>query len=212
MITVKSFVFGPFQENTYLLINENKEVIIVDPGFYEPHEQALFDEYIQEHGLKPVLLLNTHCHLDHVFGNAHIHRTYDLQPCLHPLEKPVLDHGPAVGLMYNLPFEGYMGDVQPLEHGQTLLFGNDSFEVLFVPGHSPGHVCFYHTKQRFLIAGDTLFHRSIGRTDLPGGNHADLLRSIREVLFALPDEVVVHSGHGPVTTIGEEKQENPFLQ
>jgi glyoxylase-like metal-dependent hydrolase (beta-lactamase superfamily II) len=128
------------------------------------------------------------------------------------LEKPVLDHGPAVGLMYNLPFEGYMGDVQPLEHGQTLLFGNDSFEVLFVPGHSPGHVCFYHTKQRFLIAGDTLFHRSIGRTDLPGGNHADLLRSIREVLFALPDEVVVHSGHGPVTTIGEEKQENPFLQ
>jgi hydroxyacylglutathione hydrolase len=123
-----------------------------------------------------------------------------------------LDHGPAVGLMYNLPFEGYMGPFEPLAHGQILLFGKDSLEVLFVPGHSPGHVCFYHAKQRILIAGDTLFHRSIGRTDLPGGNHADLLRSIREVLFALPDDVMVYSGHGPVTTIGEEKQENPFLQ
>jgi hydroxyacylglutathione hydrolase len=211
MLQIKSFVFSPIQENTYLLHNELKECIIIDPGCYFDDEKNVIQNFITKSGLKPKMLLNTHCHLDHVFGNKFISETYRLTLQLHEKEKHVLSFAPASGLMYNMPFDNYSGEFILLKEGDKILLGDDELEVIEAPGHSPGSICFYCKKQHFVIGGDVLFQRSIGRSDLPGGNHQTLLNSIREKLFALPDETKVYSGHGDPTTIGEEKLYNPFL-
>ena len=211
MLKIKSFVFSPIQENTYLLYNEFKDCVIIDPGCYFPGEKAEFKAFITQSGLKPRLLLNTHCHLDHVFGNKFIAETYSLTLQLHEKEKPLLDYAPTSGLMYDMPFENYAGKFIYLKEGDKVKLGADELEVIEAPGHSPGHICFYCASQHFIISGDVLFNRSIGRTDLPGGNHQLLLKNIREKLFVLPGETVVYSGHGPETTIEEEKKYNPFL-
>lgn len=212
MLSVKEFTFSPLQENTYLLYNAQRDCWIIDPGCYTDEEKRVLGDFIAAQGLKPVALLNTHCHLDHVFGNQWVQTQYGLSLQLHAQEKRVLEYAPAAGLMWNMPFETYQGPLQTLEAGQLLQLGEDVLEVLFVPGHSPGHIAFYSSKQGFVISGDVLFRESIGRTDLPGGNHAQLISSIRNVLFALPDETVVYSGHGMATTIGFEKKHNPFLR
>jgi glyoxylase-like metal-dependent hydrolase (beta-lactamase superfamily II) len=160
----------------------------------------------------PKMLLNTHCHLDHVFGNKFVAETYGLVLHLHDKEKKVLEYAPASGLMWNLPFDNYTGDLVYLNESDTIKLGEDELTVLFTPGHSPGSICFYCAPQNFIISGDVLFKMSIGRTDLPGGNYDTLIKSIKEKLFVLPDETVVYSGHGPATTIGFEKRNNPFLQ
>lgn len=211
MLKIKSFVFSPIQENTYLLYNEFKDCVIIDPGCYFPEEIDEINAFITQNQLAPKMLLNTHCHLDHVFGNKAMAETYGLTLQIHKGEKVVLDYAPTSGLMYNLPFDNYTGDLIFLKEGDKIKLGEDELEVIFAPGHSPAHICFYCAKQNFIISGDVLFYRSIGRTDLPGGNHETLLNSIRTKLFVLPDETKVYSGHGPVTTIGEEKRENPFL-
>ncbi|MBK7432481.1 MAG: MBL fold metallo-hydrolase [Chitinophagaceae bacterium] len=211
MLKIKSFVFSPIQENTYILYNEQKQSIIIDPGCYFPDEQDELSAFITQSGLTPQMLLNTHCHLDHVFGNKYVAETYGLELQIHPAEKTLLDYAPTSGLMYNMPFENYAGKLTYLKEGDIIRLGTDELNVIEAPGHSPGHICFYCAKQQFIISGDVLFNRSIGRTDLPGGNHQLLLKNIREKLFVLPEETVVYSGHGPVTTIGEEKRENPFL-
>ena len=212
MLSVKEFTFSPLQENTYLLYNTQRDCWIIDPGCYTDEEKRVLGDFIAAQGLKPVALLNTHCHLDHVFGNQWVHAQYGLSLQLHAQEKRVLEYAPAAGLMWNMPFETYQGPLQMLEAGQLLHLGEEVLEVLFVPGHSPGHIAFYSSKQGFVISGDVLFRESIGRTDLPGGNHAQLISSIRNVLFSLPDETVVYSGHGIPTTIGYEKMHNPFLR
>ena len=211
MFHIKSFVFSPIQENTYLLYNELKECIVIDPGCYFDDEKNMLQDFITKSGLKPIMLLNTHCHLDHVFGNKFIAETFGLTLQLHQKEKPLLDYAPTSGLMYNMPFDNYAGAYIYLKEGDIVKLGDDELLVIEAPGHSPGHICFYCAKQNFIISGDVLFNRSIGRTDLPGGNHQTLLKNIREKLFVLPDETVVYSGHGPVTTIGEVKLENPYL-
>lgn len=211
MLTIKSFTFSPIQENTYLLFNEFKQAMIIDPGCYFSEEKDELKAFIEESGLKVEMLLNTHCHLDHVFGNKYVAETFGLTLQIHPLEEKLLEFAPASGLMWNMPFDNYSGKLIFLEEGQKIKLGEDELEILFTPGHSPGSICFYCPKQHFIIGGDVLFHRSIGRTDLPGGDHATLLKSIREKLFTLPDESKVYSGHGPVTTVGDEKKENPFL-
>ncbi len=211
MLKIKAFVFSPIQENTYLLFNELKDAVIIDPGCYFPGEKDELKVFITQSGLKPRKLLNTHCHLDHVFGNKFIAETYDLTLQLHEKEKALLDYAPASGIMYDMPFENYAGKFIFLKDNDIVKLGDDELAVIEAPGHSPGHICFYCAKQNFIISGDVLFNRSIGRTDLPGGNHQALLKNIREKLFILPDETVVYSGHGPVTTIGEEKKYNPFL-
>ena len=211
MFTIKSFTFSPIQENTYLLFNELKQCIIIDPGCYFPEEQEELKAFIEESGLKVEMLLNTHCHLDHVFGNKYVAETFGLTLHIHPLEEKLLAFAPASGLMWNMPFDNYTGKLIFLNEGQKIKLGEDELEILFTPGHSPGSICFYCSKQNFIIGGDVLFNRSIGRTDLPGGDHATLLKSIREKIFTLPDETKVFSGHGPVTTVGEETRENPFL-
>ncbi|MEO8794567.1 MAG: MBL fold metallo-hydrolase [Daejeonella sp.] len=211
MIQIKSFTCNPYQENTYLLYDESKECVIIDPGMYSGDEQNAVLKFIAENKLKPVLLLNTHCHIDHVLGNKFIYDTYGLLPQFHEGEKPLLaavvSYAPQMGIRY---------EVSPLpeiylEESGHIEFGNSRLDFIFAPGHSPAHLCFYSKADKFVIGGDVLFYQSIGRTDLPGGNHDQLLKSIRENLFTLPDEVKVYPGHGPATTIGFEKVNNPFL-
>lgn len=212
MLTITSFVFSPVQENTYVVHNETGDCIIVDPGCYFGNERNELKEFIQDSGLAPKYLLNTHCHLDHVFGNKFIHDTYGLTLHLHEKEKPLLDYAPTSGLSWGLPFDNYRGDLIFLREGEVIRLGEDELKVLFTPGHSPGHIAFYCAKQNFVLSGDVLFRQSIGRTDLPGGNLETLLTSIREVLFVLPDETIVYAGHGEETTVGVEKRGNPYLK
>ncbi len=211
MLKVKVFILSPIQENTYILFNEHKECFIIDPGCYFTDEKQELKSFINENGLIPKMLLNTHCHLDHVFGNKFISETYGLTLQLHEKEKLVLEMAPASGLMFNMPFDNYQGKLIFLKDADVLFLGEDKLEIIFAPGHSPGSICFYCAQQRFIISGDVLFERSIGRTDLPGGDHRTLINSIKQKLFVLPDDVVVYSGHGNETTIGNERKYNPFV-
>jgi len=212
MFQIQSFTFSPIQENTYLLFNESKECIIIDPGCYFDEERETLITFIDQKGLTPVMLLNTHCHLDHVFGNKFVAETYNLTLQLHEKEKAVLTFAPTSGLMYNMPFDNYAGDFIILKQNDKLKLGADELEIIEAPGHSPGSICFYCAKQNFVIGGDVLFYRSIGRTDLPGGDHQTLLNSIRQKLFVLPSQTIVYNGHGDSTVIGEEIKYNPYLK
>ncbi|MEO6836967.1 MAG: MBL fold metallo-hydrolase [Ginsengibacter sp.] len=212
MFQIKVFTFNPVQENTYLLYNEYKECIIIDPGCYFDYEKEELKSFINLNKFQPKILLNTHCHLDHVFGNKFIAEEYKITLKTHSLEKPILEMAPTSGLMFNLPFDNYQGEVIYIEEGDKISLRDDQLEVILVPGHSPGSICFYCEKQHFIIGGDVLFQNSIGRTDLPFGNQEDLLRNIREKLFILPDDVKVYSGHGTTTNIGIEKKENPYVK
>lgn len=210
MIKLQSFVFNPLQENTYVLFDETKECVIIDPGCLEREEEEELSNFIQNEELKVTLLLNTHCHVDHVLGNYFVKEKYKVPLLIHPNDLPVLKavkvYAPSYGIYQYQETEpdGY------LKEGETIRFGNQNLRVLFVPGHAPGHVAFYHEADKLLIGGDVLFYNSIGRTDLPGGNFDTLIASIHHVLFKLPDDVTVYPGHGPETTIGFEKRTNPF--
>lgn len=211
MVTIKIFPFNPFQENTYVLSDETGECVIIDPGCHISEEEQELKEYIDSNHLEPVKLLNTHCHVDHVLGNPFVADTWKLGLEMHKADLPVLESFPRVCEMYGVP-----GGTQPepahfLEEGEKVKFGNTTLEVLFTPGHAPGHVVFYHPEEKFIIGGDVLFQGSIGRTDLPGGDFPTLEKSIREKLYVLPGDVKVYPGHGPATTIGWEKKNNPFV-
>lgn len=212
MIKVEHFTFNPLAENTYVLSNEKDEALIIDPGCYFTEEERTLQHYITTKQLKPLLLLNTHCHLDHVFGNNWVHKTYGLELHLHKGEVIVLETAPASGNLYGLGFTNYKGPLHFLNEGDEVIFGDDKLEVLLTPGHSPASICFYCKAQHFIIGGDVLFRESIGRFDLPGGNEEVLYKSIREKLYVLPDETIVYPGHGEPTTIGHEKKFNPFVQ
>ncbi len=211
MFQIKVLTFNPVEENTYVLFNEFNECIIIDPGSYSDEEKEALKSFIEKNELQPKMLLNTHCHLDHVFGNKFISEEYKLSLQIHKKEEGLLQMAPASGLMFNLPFDNYKGELVFLREGDIVSLRNDQLEVIHAPGHSPGSICFYCEKQKFIIGGDVLFQNSIGRTDLPGGSHEDLIKNIREKLFKLPEDVKVYSGHGPATTIGEEMKFNPFL-
>lgn len=211
MISLMKFTFNPYQENTYILYDETGNCIIIDPGMYNGAEQNQLANFIKENKLSPTLLLNTHCHIDHVLGNKFVFDNWGLKPQFHEEELPVLEavvsYAPQMGMHYEV-------SPQPdtfLPETGSVSFGNSILQLVFAPGHSPAHLCFYAQEENFLIGGDVLFFRSIGRTDLPGGNHQLLLKSITENLFLLPDDCTVHPGHGPATTIGFEKMNNPFL-
>jgi glyoxylase-like metal-dependent hydrolase (beta-lactamase superfamily II) len=212
MLTVKCFAFNPVQENTYVLSDEKDACCIIDPGCYFGNERNALKEYIEQQRLSPKMLLNTHCHLDHVFGNKFVGETWDLPLHLHEKEEPVLAAAPEWGRMWGMPFENYRGELNFLVPGRSLNLGQHTLEILFLPGHSPGSVGFYCAAQGFLIGGDVLFRESIGRTDLPGGDHETLLHSIRSRLWPLPDETIVYPGHGEPTTIGWERAHNPFFR
>lgn len=212
MFDVKVFIFSPIQENTYVLWNEQKSCIIIDPGCYFDAEKDELAAFIDNNGLKPALLLNTHCHLDHVFGNKWAAATYGLSLHIHPDEKELLDYAPTSGLMWNLPFDNYTGDLLYLREGDTIALGEDLLEIVLIPGHSPGSVGFYCKQQGFIISGDVLFRMSIGRTDLPKGSYPTLEKSIQQQLYTLPDNTIVYPGHGEATTIGFERANNPYVK
>jgi len=212
MLTVKEFIFNPVQENTYILYNEEKQCCIIDPGCYFEKEKQELKRFIEDQRLQPVLLLNTHCHLDHVFGNKFLHDTWGLKLHIHEKEKPVLEFAPASGEMWDLPFDNYEGELVFIKEGSDIKVGDDILEIRFTPGHSPGHVCLYDEADGFAISGDVLFNGSIGRTDLPGGDFDTLINSIQTQLFTLSDETKIYSGHGPMTTVGLEKMNNPFVK
>jgi len=210
MLEVLRFVFNPFGENTYLIRTRDGSCAIIDPGCMEKAEEERLVSAIEDRNLKPKMLLNTHCHIDHVLGNEFVFRKYGLQPIIHPNEAPVLEATPRVADMYGLH---YQSSPEPLFlESSEIELGGEKLEVIEVPGHSPGHVAFYHRNSNTLISGDVLFKQSIGRTDLPGGDFDTLIHSIQTKLFSLPDETTVYAGHMDPTTIGEEKRHNPFLK
>ena len=193
------------------MYDESLECVIIDPGMYDGDEQNRVLKFIAEQKLKPVLLLNTHCHIDHVLGNKFIYDTYGLLPQFHKGEQTVLNavvsYAPQMGIRYEispLP-ETYLSETG------SVSFGESKLELIFCPGHSPAHLCFHSQENKLLIGGDVLFYQSIGRTDLPGGNHDQLITNIREKIFSLADDCRVYPGHGQFTMIGYEKQFNPFL-
>ena len=181
---IKIFVNNPWQENTVVLYDRTGEAVIIDCGCFSGEEERRLQDFLSQKKLKPVALLDTHLHIDHIFGNNFIKVTGITPP-------------PAVGKF--------------LKDGDRVRFGESELEVIAVGGHSPGGLCYYSSADRLLIAGDVLFAGSVGRSDLPGGNARVLIEGIRRKLLCLPDEVKVIPGHGPATTIGEEKRYNPFL-
>jgi hydroxyacylglutathione hydrolase len=212
MTSIKHFTFNPFQENTYIISNQNKECFIIDPGCSNAQENSVLANYISENGLKPIMLLNTHCHIDHVMGNMFVANTYGLKLQAHQQEIPVLERGDDISRMYGVPYITSPNIDTYIDESNVLSLGETTFTIIHAPGHSPGSICFYNESEKYLIGGDVLFYNSIGRTDLPLGNHATLINSIKQKLFVLPDDVSVYSGHGQKTNIGFEKKTNPFLQ
>ena len=211
MTQVASFTFNPFQENTYVLYDETKECIIIDPGCYTNVEKEELVQFIEQNDLMPKRLINTHCHIDHVLGNKYIAEKYQLALEIHEGEIPVLAALQQTATMYGIAVEPSPQPRKFLKEGDEFSFGNTQLEILFTPGHSPASISFFCKKEKFLIAGDVLFYGSIGRTDLPGGNFNTLISSIKNKFYPLGDEVKVYSGHGPSTSIGFEKQTNPWL-
>ena len=212
MLKIHVFTLNPIQENTIIISADNGDCCIIDPGCYSHNEKAFVDGFLKKNNFKPVLLINTHTHIDHVMGLDWAAKTYQLTPQFHELDQPLFERASMSAEKWGLSYTHYEGPVQYLKEGDEIKLGDDILKVLFVPGHAPGHVCFYNATQGFLIAGDTLFKHSIGRTDLPYCNHDDLIKYIHSELLTLPDDTLVYPGHGPTTTIGEEKKSNPFLK
>jgi hydroxyacylglutathione hydrolase len=211
MANIQAFPNNPYQENTYLWYDDSGQCAIIDPGMYTAAEQNAVVNFIKENRLTPVLLLNTHCHIDHVLGNKFVFDQYGLKPQFHEGEMVVLDAMPVWSQQSGIRYElSPLPDTFLPETG-TVTFGNTVLQLIYAPGHSPAHLCFYNKADGVIVGGDVLFRGSIGRTDLPGGNHAQLLKNIEEKLFILPDEVIVYPGHGTETTIGYEKHNNPFF-
>ena len=212
MITIKSFQFNYFQENTFLLYDETGDAVLIDCGCCQKNEEKILKEYISQKNLTLKHLLCTHLHIDHIWGNPFIYQTYGLQPKANQKDVDVLPppnvQSNILGLgiqVSNIPIKDYLTD------NETIYFGQSKLKVITVPGHSPGSVAFYSEEDHFVIVGDALFARSIGRTDLWGGNTNELINAIRNKLLILPNDTIIYPGHGPKTTVLEEKSENPYL-
>ena len=210
-MNVISLTFNAFQENMYILFDETNECVIIDPGCNNSDEEQILIKTLEDNDLTPVRLINTHCHIDHVFGNKFVADRYNLELESHRGEIPVLEAVPQIAKMYGLRATLSPPITKFLEEGDELKFGNTMMKVLFTPGHSPASISFYNETDKILIAGDVLFQGSIGRTDLPGGNYDQLIQNIKTKFLILPDDVIVYSGHGPSTNIGFERANNPFL-
>jgi hydroxyacylglutathione hydrolase len=209
---IKTLTFNAFQVNTYILYDDTKECVIIDPACYEPHEeQALFD-FIEKEGLQVKALLLTHGHVDHILGCQSVAEKYNLTPLMHNDALPFLEKSPEQGMMFG--FDVRKPDIpdQFIKEGDIITFGHQKLQTILAPGHANGSLCFYNEPEKVLISGDVLFQGSIGRTDLPTGSYELLIGSIVNKLMKLPDDVIVFPGHGPDTTIGQERQYNPFLQ
>jgi len=209
---IKQFTFSPFQENTYVAYTDHQEAMIIDPGCYNTAEENQLRAFIESNGLKVVHLVNTHLHLDHAFGNSFVEETWNVRTSAHEGDAFWLKGMAGQCRMFGLELRSPAPSItNVLQEGDQIKLGAETFEVLHVPGHSPGSIVLYNAQAHILFAGDVLFDGSIGRTDLQGGDYAQLIKGIQEKILVLPDETVVYSGHGPATTIGKEKTSNPFL-
>jgi len=211
MIQIKKFTFNPVQENTFILYDETRECVIIDPGCYTEKERLALDAFITDKDLKPVSLINTHCHSNHILSVNCCHSRYHLNFETHPDEAPLVEQAAEHGDLFGIPMEPVDPPDAFFKEGDRIEFGNSYVEVIESPGHSPGGVVFHNPEQKILMAGDVLFYGSIGRTDLPGGSFETLVDNIKSKLLILPEETTVYSGHGPETSIGFEKRNNPFL-
>lgn len=207
------FTCNPFQENTYLVWDDTKACVLIDPGCYYPNEIEEVAGFIKDHGLKPHSILNTHCHLDHVFGVQHFKTLYQIPFVCHSLEQPNLHMLEYQAGMFGIRLKDPTPQPDSLldSHNQYR-FGHTTLDLLFVPGHSPGHLAFYHRHDGLILSGDVLFCEGVGRTDLPGCSQNDLINSIQEVLYALPNDTRVLPGHMGETTVGHEKMYNPYVR
>lgn len=212
MLKVHKLTFNPFMENTYLLSDETKECVIIDPGCCNQKENGELTNEIAAYHLKPVHLLNTHCHVDHIPGNQFIFDKYGLLPEIHKEELAVLRLAPQYGQYFGFACTPSPEPAVFLKENDTVKFGNQVLRVLFTPGHSPGSISFYNEGEKIIISGDVLFYGSIGRYDLPGADEKVLFETLKNKMMALPDDVKVYAGHGPDTTIGFERKNNPFLK
>ena len=212
MLKVKKFTFNPFSENTYIVTGRLNNSVIIDPGCYYKAEQDELDSYILKNNLNLKCILHTHSHLDHMFGTAYLAKKYNLDLWINKEDLVTYQSYEKVCEVYGIPII-FSPNPKPkfFDLMKEINIGGIIFKILFVPGHSPGHVAFYNKENNFLINGDCLFEQSIGRTDLPGGNHQQLINSIKNEIFQLPDETLVYCGHGNETTIKAEKSSNPFL-
>jgi hydroxyacylglutathione hydrolase len=211
-MNIAQFTFNAFAENTYLIFDDAGSCLIIDPGMSSPEEDEVLFDFIAEKSLKPSKLINTHCHIDHILGNASCVLKYGIELFAHELELPTLERAPAASLMWDIPYR-----ISPLPHhflseGDQVSLGDGTFQIIHVPGHAPGHIALIEMQEGLVIAGDVLFRQSVGRVDLPGCNAKDLIRSIQDKLYQLPDHFVVYPGHGPETTIGYEKEHNTFVR
>ena len=211
MLNIQIFTFNPFSENTYVIYNENKNGILLDPGNWNEKETEILENFITEKEIKIQNILLTHAHIDHVLGLQWAFDTYKVSIKMHQEEKEILDRNPMSARNYGFDFKPFIGEIEFVNEGETYHIDEDFFQIFHVPGHSPGSLAFYNEAQKFVISGDALFQGSIGRTDLYRGNHEQLLENISTKLFSLPEETEVFSGHGNATQIGFEKNHNPFF-
>ncbi len=211
MITIKIFVFNSFQTNTYLLYDETLHAVIIDAACYQEEEKREISQFIESEKITPVKLLNTHLHIDHVLGNAFITAKYGIEPEVHPDGLMLLKTAPEFASVFGFKFNNQSLPTHFIRQGDVISFGNSQLEIADIPGHADGSICFINHPQKFAIVGDVLFNGSIGRTDFPTGNYEKLIQSIETKLLTLPDDYRIYPGHGPATTIGNEKQFNPYL-
>jgi len=211
-MTIKTFTFNPIQENTYLVYDETNEAVVIDAGCLSGAEKLTLKGFIEDNNLVLKRVLNTHLHFDHQFGNKFLFNTYGIKPEANKGDEYLLENVIAKTRAFGVEIDEEAQTIgEYIIDNQEINFGNSSFTAFHVPGHSPGSIAFYSEKEGVLFAGDVLFRGSIGRTDLQGGDYATLINSITKKLLPLPDSTVVYSGHGPTTTIGYEKKNNPFL-
>jgi len=211
MLHIQCFTFNPFQENTYILWDETRQAVVIDPGCYTKSEQQTLVNFIASKELLVTKVLNTHGHIDHVLGNNFVMLHYKVGLATHKIVEQEISRVPSYAQMYGFEMEMCAAPDVYLADGDIFSFGNTQLAVLFTPGHSPGHISFFHQESKQLFSGDVLFQGSIGRTDLPGGNYKTLIESILSKLLPLGDDVKVYAGHGDTTTIGWERRYNPFL-
>ena len=211
MITIKRFVFNPFQENTYLLYDQTKEAVLIDAGCYAQAERDKLSNFLKDNNLTLKRLLNTHSHIDHILGNQFITNNYNLVLESHKEDEFLIERAKDQATAFGITIDTTPKPKKYLNEEDQIKFGNSVLDIIHTPGHSPGSLVFYNKKEKFMIAGDVLFNQSIGRTDLPGGDYDTLINSIKTKLFPLGDDMEVYSGHGANTTIGQERISNPFL-
>ena len=211
MLKIKSFTFNPYQENTYLIFDDSKEAVVIDPGNYEAYENESISKFIDENKLKLKKIILTHCHIDHCLGNKYLNEKYGAELLIPFDERDLYKNVENIATLFGFANYSHLDENEYLKEKDKIEFGNIKLDVLFLPGHSPGHLAFNYKKENICFSGDVLFYNSIGRTDLPGGDYDTLINSIKNKLFLLNPDTIIYSGHGPKTILKNEMKNNPFL-